>query len=70
MATGEVRQVGSSASAGPSPFSAREHFCEPFDVETVKKTIGDVVAWKVLDAHMSPAEKARMWQMAEDAGGG
>jgi aminoglycoside phosphotransferase (APT) family kinase protein len=38
-------------------------FVSCFDVEVVRQTLGDVVAWKVLDAHMSAAEQTRMWEL-------
>jgi aminoglycoside phosphotransferase (APT) family kinase protein len=43
-------------------------FLCPFELEAVKRTLPDVVAWKVLDPHMSPSEQARMWQVVRDAG--
>jgi aminoglycoside phosphotransferase (APT) family kinase protein len=44
-------------------------FVSCFDVEVVRLTLGDVVAWKVLDAHMSAAEQTRMWELVKNAGG-
>jgi aminoglycoside phosphotransferase (APT) family kinase protein len=41
-----------------------------FEIDVVRQNLRDVVAWKVLDPHMSAAEQARMWQVVIDAGGG
>jgi aminoglycoside phosphotransferase (APT) family kinase protein len=71
MATGEVstgRFIG--AVLGRARSALVNSFVRSFDVEVVKQTLADVVAWKVLDAHMSAAEQARMWQLAKEAGGG
>ncbi len=40
-------------------------FVDSFDVDLVKKSLRDVVAWKVLDSHMSMSEQVRMWQSCE-----
>ena len=45
-------------------------FVNSFDIDVVKHQLNDVVAWKVLDPHMSVAEQARMWQVVSKAGGG
>jgi hypothetical protein len=42
-------------------------FLRPFEMEAVKRTLSDVVAWKTLDPHMSTSEQARMWQVVRDA---
>ena len=42
-------------------------FLRPFELDAVKRTLRDVVAWKVLDLHMSTSEQARMWQLVQDA---
>ena len=71
MATGEVstgRFIG--AVLGRARSALVNSFVSSFDVEVLRQTLRDVVAWKVLDAHMSDAEQARMWQMVQDAGGG
>ena len=71
MATGEVatgRLIG--AILGRARTALVHSFVGSFDVEAVRQSLGDVVAWKVLDAHMSAAEQARMWQLVKDAGGG
>jgi hypothetical protein len=38
------------------------------DVDSAKHVLREVVAWKVLDPHMSAAEQARMWRVVGDAG--
>jgi aminoglycoside phosphotransferase (APT) family kinase protein len=45
-------------------------FVDSFDANVVKQRLRDVVAWKVLDPHMSTAEQARMWNVLKEAGGG
>lgn len=45
-------------------------FIRGFDLETIRPVLGEVVAWKVLDPHMSAAEQARMLHVAQRAGGG
>ena len=40
-------------------------FVARFDLEELHATLRDVVAWKVTDANISPAEQRRMWQMVE-----
>ena len=44
-------------------------FLRSFDVDVVKQSLHDVVAWKVLDPHMSVSEQQRMWQVVNEAGG-
>ncbi len=44
-------------------------FLRPFDVDVVKRSLGDVVAWKVSDPHMSVSEQDRMREVVEEAGG-
>ena len=44
-------------------------FLASFDVDVVEQCLRDVVAWKVLDPHMSAAEQARMWQVVKETGG-
>jgi aminoglycoside phosphotransferase (APT) family kinase protein len=44
-------------------------FLRSFDVDVVKQSLGDVVAWKTLDPHMSVNEQDRMWQVVKDVGG-
>jgi aminoglycoside phosphotransferase (APT) family kinase protein len=44
-------------------------FVDSFDIDAVKQTLRDVVAWKVLDPHMSVAEQANMWQVVKGATG-
>jgi aminoglycoside phosphotransferase (APT) family kinase protein len=45
-------------------------FVDSSDVDVVKQSLRDVVAWKVLDPNMSVAEQTRMWQVFKEAGGG
>ena len=40
-------------------------FLAPFDLEEIRPSLADVVAWKVQDANISPAEQRRMWQVVE-----
>ena len=44
-------------------------FVRSFDVDVVKQSLGEVVAWKVLDPNMSVGEQDRMWQVVKDVGG-
>lgn len=44
-------------------------FLHSFDVDVVKESLGDVVAWKTLDPHMSAGEQDRMWQVVNEVGG-
>jgi hypothetical protein len=46
-----------------------KNFLRPFDMHALKQTLYDVVAWKVLDPHMSPSEQTRMWRVVSKAGG-
>jgi aminoglycoside phosphotransferase (APT) family kinase protein len=71
MAAGEVstnRLLG--AILGRARGALVKSFVDSFDVEGVKPVLGEVVAWKVLDVHMSAAEQAHMWQLVQDVGGG
>jgi aminoglycoside phosphotransferase (APT) family kinase protein len=71
MATGEVptsRLLG--AVLGRVRSALVSSFLASFDVPRVTQTLREVVAWKVTDPHMSPAEQAAMWRLVEDAGGG
>jgi aminoglycoside phosphotransferase (APT) family kinase protein len=70
MAAGEVptsRLMG--AILGRARGALVKSFLDSFEVEVVKQSLGEVVAWKVLDVHMSAAEQAQMWQVVKDAGG-
>lgn len=40
-------------------------FLGRFDLEEIRPSLADVVAWKVQDANISPAEQRRMWQVVE-----
>lgn len=46
-----------------------KNFLRAFDVDVVKQILGDVVAWKTLDPHMSVNEQDRMWQVVKEVGG-
>ena len=41
-------------------------FLRPFEIDVLQRTLHDVVAWKVLDPHMSTSEQARMWQVVRN----
>ena len=71
MAAGEV-QTGRFMGMilGRARSSLVKSFVDSFDVNVVKHRLGDVVAWKVLDPHMSDSEQARMWHVVKEAGGG
>jgi hypothetical protein len=45
-------------------------FLGSFEIDVVRPRLRDVVAWKVLDPHISPAEQACMWHVVEEAEGG
>ncbi|HUC37991.1 MAG TPA: phosphotransferase [Acidimicrobiales bacterium] len=45
-------------------------FVSSFDRHALEAHLGEVVAWKVTDPHMSEAEQARMWAMVERASRG
>jgi aminoglycoside phosphotransferase (APT) family kinase protein len=71
MAAGEVpsgRFIGMIL--GRARSALVQSFLHSFDVDVLKQTLREVVAWKVLDPHMSVAEQARMWAVVEEAGGG
>ena len=40
-------------------------FLKPFEIGEVTSRLRDVVAWKVLDPHMSASEQARMWKVVD-----
>lgn len=44
-------------------------FLRSFDAEEIRRSLRDVVAWKVTDPHMSASEQARMWRVVEEFGG-
>jgi len=71
MAAGEVptgRLMGMIL--GRARSALVKSFVDCFDVDVIKRRLRDVVAWKVLDPHMSDAEQSRMWQVVKEAGGG
>jgi aminoglycoside phosphotransferase (APT) family kinase protein len=47
-----------------------QSFIDSFDLDVLKQRLREVVAWKVLDPHMSVAEQARMWALVDEIGGG
>jgi aminoglycoside phosphotransferase (APT) family kinase protein len=71
MAAGEVptgRFIGMIL--GRARSALVKSFVDSFDVDVVKQCLNDVVAWKVVDPHLSVAEQARMWQVVKEIGGG
>ncbi len=46
-----------------------KNFLRSFDVDDMRKSLGDVVSWKTLDPHMSLTERERMWQVVKEVGG-
>lgn len=72
MVAGEVptgRLLG--AVLGRARSALVKSFLRSFDVEVdaVKQRLGDVVAWKTLDPHMSLGEQDRMRQLVKEFGG-
>jgi len=55
---------------GRARTSLVKSFLGSVEIDVVRPVLGDVVAWKVSDPHISAAEQARMWQVANEAGGG
>ena len=57
----------------PGPWPARvvlvKSFLRSFDLDVVKKSLSEVVAWRISDPHMSVSEQDRMWQVVNEAGG-
>lgn len=71
MAAGEVptgRFIGMIL--GRARSALVNSFIKSFDVAEVEQRLREVVAWKVLDPHMSVTEQARMWAVVKEAGGG
>jgi aminoglycoside phosphotransferase (APT) family kinase protein len=69
MAAGEVPAGRLIASIlGRARSVLVKSFLGSVDVDSAKQVLREVVAWKVLDPHMSAAEQARMWQVVGDAG--
>jgi len=71
MAAGDVatgRPIG--AILGRARSVLVNSFIRRFDLDAIKPVLDEVVAWKVLDPHMSAAEQARMWHVARQAGVG
>jgi aminoglycoside phosphotransferase (APT) family kinase protein len=71
MAAGEVptnRLLG--AVLGRARSALVHSFLSSFDVQILQESLHDVVAWKVADHHMSPAEQAAMWRLVKDVGNG
>ena len=70
MATGEVptgRFMGMVL--GRARSALVKSFLGSFEIDVVRQHLRDVVAWKVVDPHISAAEQARMWQVVNEAGG-
>ena len=70
MAAGEVptgRLLGTILARARSVLV--KSFLGSFDIDVVKQSLHDVVAWKTLDPHMSAGEQDLMWQIVKDAGG-
>jgi aminoglycoside phosphotransferase (APT) family kinase protein len=70
MAAGEVptgRLVGMIL--GRARSALVKSFLRSFDIDVVKQSLNDVVAWKTLDPHMSTSEQDLMWQVVKKAGG-
>jgi tRNA A-37 threonylcarbamoyl transferase component Bud32 len=40
-----------------------KNFLDSVEIDVVRQRLRDVVAWKVLDPHISPGEQARMWEV-------
>ena len=71
MATGDVptsRLIG--AMLGRARRVLVSAFLGPFDLDPVKQSLREVVAWKVSDPHMSATEQARMWELVDEFGDG
>ena len=69
MAAGEVptgRLIASILSRARSVLV--QSFIGSCDIDRAKQVLREVVAWKVLDPHMSAVEQARMWRVVEEAG--
>jgi aminoglycoside phosphotransferase (APT) family kinase protein len=71
MAAGEVsagRLMG--LILGRARSALVKSFLGGVDLQGARQNLRDVVAWKVLDPHMTAAEQARMWQVVNEAGAG
>ena len=44
-----------------------ENFLRSFDIDVLRRSLRDVVGWKVGDPHMSADEQARMWRLVHEA---
>lgn len=67
MAAGEVptgRLIG--AVLGRARTALVSSYLRSFDLDPVRQSLREVVAWKVSDPHMAPAEQARMWRLVEE----
>ncbi len=70
MAAGEVptgRLLGTILARARSVLV--KSFLGSFDIDVVKQSLQDVVAWKTLDPHMSVGEQDLMWQIVKETGG-
>lgn len=46
-----------------------KNFLSAFDIDVLRRSLREVVAWKVGDPHMSADEQARMWRLVREAEG-
>lgn len=44
-----------------------KNFLRSFDLDVLRRSLRDVVGWKVKDPHMSADEQARMWRLVDEA---
>ncbi len=68
MAAGSVptgRMIG--AVLGRVRSALVDNFLRSFDMDVLRRSLRDVVAWKVGDPHMSADEQARMWRLVHEA---
>ena len=68
MAAGSVptgRLIG--AVLGRARSALVKNFLGSFDIHQLRRSLRDVVSWKVEDPHMSADEQARMWHLVLEA---
>jgi hypothetical protein len=71
MAAGEVptsRLMGMIL--GRARSALVKSFLGSVEIDVARQILPDVVAWKASDPHISAAERARMWEVVKQAGGG
>lgn len=56
-----------SAVLGRARSALVKNFLRSFDIGELRRTLRDVVDWKVGDPHMSTDEQARMWRLVNEA---